>query len=121
MGYPTDSERKTDQGQILTKTQMRFEDRNDGEYRIHAGALELREGMGHLAAVIVVHFRKGATKGTDVFRDIAISGGYRWLTSDQALQQAFVSGNAAIAAERRRIERGMSSSAPSSLLVLESP
>lgn len=82
---------------------MRLEDRNDGEYRIHAGALELRAGEGHLAAVIVVRHRIGAVKGVDIFRDIAISGGHRWLTSEQALQQAFLTGSVAIAAERHRI------------------
>ncbi len=91
---------------------MRFEDRNDGEYLIHAGALELRAGHGHLAAVIVVRNCTGS-KCVSVFRDVAISGGHRWLTSDQALQQAFVSGYAAIAAERHRVEPGTFSSPPS--------
>ncbi len=81
---------------------MRFEDRNDGEFRIHAGSLELRVGQGHLAAVIVHRSCKGDVGACEVYRDTAVSGGHRWLTSDQALQHALLLGASAVAAERRR-------------------
>ena len=81
---------------------MRFEDRDDGEYRIHAGSLELRAGQGHLAAVIVNRSCDGRISEREIYRDIAVSGGHRWLTSDQALQHALQLGASAVAAERNR-------------------
>ena len=81
---------------------MRFEDRDDGEYRIHAGSLEPRAGQGHVAAVIVNRSRDGKIDAREVYRDMAVSGGHRWLTSDQALQNALMLGASAVAAERQR-------------------
>jgi hypothetical protein len=81
---------------------MRFEDRDDGEYRIHAGSLEPRAGQGHLAAVVVHRSRDGKIDAREVYRDIDVSGGHRWLTSDQALQHALMLGASAVAAERQR-------------------
>ena len=71
---------------------MQFEDRDDGEYRIHAGSLELRAGQGHLAAVIVKRSRDGKIDASEVYRDMNVSGGHRWMTSDQALQHALMLG-----------------------------
>lgn len=81
---------------------MRFEDRDDGDYRIHAGSLELRAGQGHLAAVIVNSSSDGKIGVHEVYRDTEASGGHRWLTSDQALQHALQLGASAVAAERNR-------------------
>jgi hypothetical protein len=81
---------------------MRFEDKDDGEYRIHAGALELRAGEGFLAAVIVNRSSQGRGDGHEVYRDTEVSGGHRWLTSDQALQHALLVGANAVTAERHR-------------------
>ncbi len=81
---------------------MQFEDRDDGEYRIHAGALELRAGQGFLAAVIVNRTCVGSHGGREVYRDTAVSGGHRWLTSGQALARALLLGAGAVTAERQR-------------------
>ena len=81
---------------------MQFEDREVGKYRIHAGSLELRAGQGHLASVIVNRSRDGKTATREVYRDLAVSGGHRWLTSDQALQRALMLGAIAVTAERHR-------------------
>lgn len=81
---------------------MRFEDREDGEYCIHAGSLELRAGQGHLASVIVNRSRDGKTGVREIYRDLEVSGGHRWLTSDQALQHALMLGASAVTAERHR-------------------
>jgi hypothetical protein len=81
---------------------MRFEDRDDGEYWIHAGSLELRAGEGFLAAVIVNRSSKGKVGRQEVYRDTEVSGGHRWLTSDQALQHALLVGAKAVTAERHR-------------------
>jgi hypothetical protein len=81
---------------------MRFEDRDDGEYRIHAGSLELRAGQGHVAAVIVNRIRDGKIDAREVYRDMELSGGHHWVTSDQALQHALLQGANVVAAERER-------------------
>lgn len=84
---------------------MRFEDREDGEYCIHAGSLELRAGQGHMASVIVNRSRQGKTGVREIYRDLEVSGGHRWLTSDQALQHALMLGARAVTAERHRALR----------------
>ena len=81
---------------------MRFEDRDDGEYRIHAGSLEPRAGQGHLAAVIVYRSQGGKMDAREVYRDMQVLGGRRWPTSDQALQYAILLGARAVAVERQR-------------------
>ena len=81
---------------------MRFEDRDDGEFRIHAGSLELREGEGHLASVIVNLSRVGKSGVREIYRNLQVSGGHRWPTSEQALHHALMLGTHAVAAERHR-------------------
>jgi hypothetical protein len=81
---------------------MQFEHRDDGEYRIHAGSLEPRAGHGHLAAVIVTRSRDGKIDAREVYRDMEVSGGHRWETSDEALRHALMLGVRAVAAERQR-------------------
>jgi hypothetical protein len=91
---------------------MQFQDIDDGQYRIHAGSLEIRAGEGHIAAVIVNRSSNGKNKVLEVFRDIDIQSGYRWPTSDQALQRALVLGASAVSAERLRAARYSSDYAP---------
>lgn len=81
---------------------MRFEDRDDGDYRIHAGSLEISAGHGHLAAVIVNRSCNGGAKTHEVYRDTDLSIGCTWPTSDQALQHALKLGIAAVAVARQR-------------------
>lgn len=81
---------------------MRFEEKDDGEYRIHAGSMELRAGHGFLATVIVSRRVGGNPAKHEVHRDVSISGGHAWLTSDLALREAFVQGDHAVKADRLR-------------------
>jgi hypothetical protein len=81
---------------------MQFEDRTDGDYRIHAGSLETHAGQGHLAAVVVSQLSGGKTDTREIYRDTAISGGHRWLTSREALQRALSIGARAVKVERAR-------------------
>jgi hypothetical protein len=81
---------------------MRFEDKDDGEFRIHAGTLEPRQGQGHLASVIVTRSLKGQVGLREIYRDLEVSGGHRWLTSDEALKHALELGARAITAEKSR-------------------
>jgi hypothetical protein len=76
---------------------MRFEGRDDGEYRIHAGSLELSAGHGHLAAVVVNRCRNGEAEMLAVYRDTELSTDRTCPTSDQALQHALKLGVAAVA------------------------
>ena len=77
---------------------MRFEDKDDGEYRIHAGALELRAGQGFVAAVVVSRIRGALTGSQEVYRDTADSR--CWATSDEALAHALGKGAMAVRVER---------------------
>lgn len=81
---------------------MQFEDRKDGDYRIHAGSLETHTGLGHLAAVVVSRVASGQSGAREIHRDTAISGGHRWLTSGEALERALLIGTRAVQAERAR-------------------
>lgn len=83
---------------------MKFESRDDGDYRIHAGSLEARTGGGHLAAVVVDRLGSGRADAREVFRDTALAGGQRWATADQALRQALALGASAVAEDRARHE-----------------
>jgi hypothetical protein len=80
---------------------MQFKDRDEGEYRIHEGAMEDCTGKGFIAAVVVDRV-SGQTAAREVYRDTALSGGHKWLTSDQALARALEEGIGAVAAHRRR-------------------
>jgi len=82
---------------------MHFADLDDGEYRVHAGSMELCAGEGFIAAVVVSRHHSGQTAAHEVYRDTALSCGHRWATSEQALERALLDGTGAVEAERRRI------------------
>lgn len=81
---------------------MHFADLDNGEYRVHAGSMELCAGEGFIAAVVSRH-HSGQTAAHEVYRDTALSWGHRWATSEQALERALLDGTGAVKAERRRI------------------
>lgn len=82
---------------------MQLEDRADGEYRIHVGSMELRTGHGFMAAVIVGRVNYVSKTEVEIHRDIAISGGHPWLTSNQAIQQALLQGGRVVSSDRIRL------------------
>lgn len=63
---------------------MHFMERDEGEYRIYAGAIETLRGEGYLAALVVQRLRDGMA-AEEVFRDEALCAGYGWPTADAAL------------------------------------
>jgi hypothetical protein len=65
---------------------MHFEERNEGDYRIYAGALESRDG--YVAAVVVSRWRGIQNPPREAFRDVALSGGHRWASPTEALSYA---------------------------------
>ena len=63
---------------------MKLDQRDEGEYRIYAGALESRLGDGYIAAVVVSRVR-GVERGPrEAYRDDALACGHRWAQAEQA-------------------------------------
>lgn len=72
---------------------MYFDERNEGDYRIYAGAIEAAAGPGFLAAVIVKRVHgKLSTVGAEAFRDERLSCGHRWAEANDALAFAISKG-----------------------------
>lgn len=67
---------------------MRFEEVNEGEYRIFVGAVEAPRGDGYIAALIVNRVGSAAGRGQEAFRDESLACGYRWRSPDEALSYA---------------------------------
>ena len=65
---------------------MHFDERNEGDYRIYAGALEAKGG--YVAAVVVSRLRGIHNAPREAFRDTAMSGGHRWSSPFEALTYA---------------------------------
>lgn len=68
---------------------MHFDQRDIGDYRIYAGALEAPRGDGYMAAVVVSRVRGTERGPREAYRDTAIAGGHRWLTPNEAINYAF--------------------------------
>lgn len=82
---------------------MHFDERNEGDYRIYAGALESPMGDGYVAAVVVNRLRGTENLQREAFRDVSMSGGHRWLTPRDALQYAFAKAREVILHEQHRL------------------
>jgi hypothetical protein len=67
---------------------MHFDERNEGDYRIYAGALEAPRGDGYIAAVIVSRVGGVSNTPREAYRDIALAGGHRWVSASAALSFA---------------------------------
>jgi hypothetical protein len=80
---------------------MNFVERDEGDFRIYAGAMEARRTDGYQAAV-VVHRVRGVDAPVETFRDESLCGGYAWPTVDAALTFALRKATAAIHAVPRR-------------------
>jgi len=83
---------------------MQFQERDEGDFRIYAGALEAPRGNGFVASVIVNRMAP-AHERREVFRDVSMFGGHRWLTSDDALRQAVKKGREIVRGEPCRLGR----------------
>lgn len=80
---------------------MHFVERDEGDFRIFAGAVEARRTEGYEAAVVVQRVR-GVEAPVETFRDEGLCGGYAWPTADAALTFALRKATAAIQAVPRR-------------------
>lgn len=67
---------------------MYFDEHNEGDYRIYAGALESPAGDGFMAAVVVNRLRGADRTPREAFRDERIAGGHRWASPEEALAYA---------------------------------
>jgi len=75
---------------------MQFDERNVGDYRIFAGALEAPWGDGYIAAMVVqrVHGVPGAPR--EALRDESLACGHRWASATDALSYAMTKAQEAI-------------------------
>ncbi|WP_280156076.1 hypothetical protein [Piscinibacter sp. XHJ-5] len=80
---------------------MNFVERDEGDFRIYAGAIEARRTDGYSAAVVVQRVR-GVDVPVETFRDESLCGGYAWPTAEAALSFALRKATAAIHAVPRR-------------------
>ena len=67
---------------------MHFEERNFGDYRIFAGALEAPRGDGYTATMIVQRVQGVPGTPREALRDDNLACGYRWETPGDALAYA---------------------------------
>jgi len=81
---------------------MQLDQRDEGEYRIYAGAMESRLGDGYIAAVVVSKVR-GAGPLREAFRDDALACGHRWASAKAAMSYAFGKGREAILSQSHRL------------------
>ena len=84
---------------------MHFDERDEGDYRIRAGAV-LVPGGGYRATAVVKRVR-GVPEPVEVFRDECLSGGHDWDEPERALRFAM---KAAVA-----IVRELVTAAPSTM------
>ena len=74
---------------------MQFDERDVGDYRIYAGALEGPMGDGYIAALIVQRVR-GVPAPREALRDESLACGHRWASPGDALAYALSKAQEAI-------------------------
>ena len=71
---------------------MRFDETQEGDYRIFVGAVEGPKGDGYIAALVVSRVRSAAGSereaDREAFRDDSLACGYRWRSADEAIHYA---------------------------------
>jgi hypothetical protein len=82
---------------------MHLDERNEGDYRIFAGALEATQGDGYIAAVIVSRWRGRPDTPREAYRDESLACGHRWPTADAALSYAMSRGQQLVRSEPDRL------------------
>ena len=81
---------------------MQLDERDEGEYRIYAGAMEGKLGDGYIAALVVSKmFSDG--HGREAFRDDSLACGHRWKSAEAALSYAFGKGREVVRSEAHRL------------------
>lgn len=67
---------------------MRFDEGQEGDYRIYVGAVEAPRGEGYIAALIVNRVRGLQGRHPEAYRDDSLACGYRWPSAEEAMQYA---------------------------------
>ena len=67
---------------------MRFDERDEGDFRIYVGAIESPQGDGYNAAVSISRMRGAARTEREIWRDDNLACGHRWATAEAALRYA---------------------------------
>ena len=80
---------------------MNFDERNEGDYRIYAGALEAPGG--YVAAAVVSRLRGIEAAPREAWRDVSMSGGHRWPSPQDALRYALARAREVIRTEPARL------------------
>lgn len=80
---------------------MHFAERNEGDYRIYAGAVEAIGG--YVAAVVVSRLKGVHDAPREAYRDVAMSGGHRWERPEEALRYAVARAREVILTETHRL------------------
>lgn len=82
---------------------MQLYERDEGDYRIYAGALEAVQGDGYIAALVVSRVRNAGRGPCEAFRDDALACGHRWAKPEEALSYAIGKGREVVKTERHRL------------------
>lgn len=82
---------------------MHFEELNEGDYRVYAGAVEGRMQDGYVAAVVINRLRGVQPAPKEAFRDMSLAFGHRWATAEEALFYALNTAQQLIRKEPRRL------------------
>lgn len=67
---------------------MHFDQREIGDYRIFAGALDAPRGNGYIATMIVQRVNGVTGVAREALRDESLAGGHRWELAEDALAYA---------------------------------
>ena len=82
---------------------MHCDERDEGDYRIYAGALEAPRGGGYIAAVVVKRIRGACGAQREAYRDESLACGHRWPSPQEALLYALDKARELIRRERQRL------------------
>ena len=82
---------------------MHFDERDEGDYRIYAGALEAPRGGGYIAAGVVNRIRGACGAQREAYRDESLACGHRWPSPQEALLYALDKARELIRRERQRL------------------
>jgi hypothetical protein len=82
---------------------MHFDETDEGDYRIYAGALEAPSGDGYIAAVVVNRLPDEGRPQREAFRDTSLSGGHRWCSARDAVSYAVARAREVIRTEPYRL------------------
>ena len=74
---------------------MILTERNTGECRIYAGAMEGTHGDGFIAAVVVCLLPAAGRPAREIHRDESLACGHRWRTHESAVAYALLKGQEA--------------------------